>query len=220
MYSSLEKSGVTFRYAEHTPSRGKFLAEDRKLRASIFIDWRIQNGAIDINTHVVNRFANKTMKIYFYVDDVGGSLGDYHLTGVPEGSYHRLEWPTVDEFNVAELVQLRKRKKRKNGKILPGFDLVDGGAACEGRRLCVGLWVVEVAENATLGVRVESKGIVGLDGEEEEYGVAVGRRWPDLKKEMYHTVASVVGGVADTRGGLVMKVRGWARIDKVVGSNP
>ncbi|KAF4723616.1 WD repeat-containing protein 19, partial [Perkinsus olseni] len=117
-----------------------------------------------------------------------------------------LKWPSAEKFNVAELIQLRKRKIRKNGKILPGFDLVDGGEDCEDQS-CLSLWVVEVAENATLRVRLESDKIIGSNDADDDdgYDAAVRRLWPNLKREMYHAVASVVGGVSDTRGELVVK---------------
>ncbi|KAF4700347.1 WD repeat-containing protein 19 [Perkinsus olseni] len=200
-----EKSRVTFRYAEHSHSSGKFVAEDAKLRSSISASWRVRSGAIDVNTQVVNRYANRTVKLYFYVDDAEGSLGDYRISGLEEATQRQLKWPSAEKFNVAELIQLRKRKIRKNGKILPGFDLVDGGGDCKDQS-CLSLWVVEVADNATLRVRLESEKIAGSsDVDDEGYETAVRRLWPNLKREMYHAVASVVGGVADTRGELLVK---------------
>ncbi|KAF4705547.1 WD repeat-containing protein 19 [Perkinsus olseni] len=217
-----EKSRVTFRYAEHSHSSGKFVAEDAKLRSSISASWRVRSGAIDVNAQVVNRYVNRTVKFYFYVDDVEGSLGDYRISGLEKATQHQLKWPSAEKFNVAELIQLRKRKIRKNGKILPGFDLVDGGEDCKDQS-CLSLWVVEVAENASLRVRLESDKIIGTndaDDDDDGYDAAVRRLWPNLKGEMYHAVASVVGGVSDTRGELVVKVREWFPTRQVAGSNP
>ncbi|KAF4652130.1 WD repeat-containing protein 19 [Perkinsus chesapeaki] len=203
-----ERSRVTFRYTQHTSTSGQFLAEDARLRSTITINWRIREGEIHVAPQLKNRFVNRTAKLYFYIDDLDGALGDYKISGVDGAMHYKLKWPTVSKFDVAELVKLRKRKIRKEGKILPGFDLIQGGQDCGGPSACLNLWVLDVPRgNVTLDIRLKSKAIVGASekSDAEEFNERVKSLWPNLNDDMYHAVASVVGGVSDTRGELVMK---------------